>query len=56
MIEIWKEMEQIDKVKREEIEIEEKYEVYMERKKSDIEVMEREERMIIKQGIDFDEI
>lgn len=56
LIAIWPELASIDPVTREALEIEAQYAVYMERQQSDIAVMEREERLLIPSGLDFDAI
>ncbi|WP_343313061.1 tRNA uridine-5-carboxymethylaminomethyl(34) synthesis enzyme MnmG [Brucella sp. BE17] len=53
---IWPELDTIDPVTREALEIEAQYAVYMERQRSDIAVMEREERLYIPEGLDIDSI
>lgn len=53
---IWPELDAIDAVTREALEIEAQYAVYMERQQGDIAVMEREERLLIPAGLDFDSI
>ena len=53
---IWPELESISSTTREALEIEAQYAVYMERQQSDIAVMEREERLFIPVGLDFNTI
>ncbi len=53
---IWPELGQIDPTTREALEIEAQYAVYMERQRSDIAVMEREEQLLIPSGLDVDAI
>ncbi len=53
---IWPELAVINPITREALEIEAQYAVYMERQQSDIAVMEREERLLIPAGLNFDEI
>ncbi len=53
---IWPELETIDPITREALEIEAQYAVYMDRQKSDIAVMEREEQLLIPAGLDIDGI
>lgn len=53
---IWPELASFDPITQEALEIEAQYAVYMERQQSDIAVMEREERLLIPAGLDFDSI
>ncbi len=53
---IWPELGQIHPATREVLEIEAQYAVYMERQRSDIAVMEREEQLLIPSGLDVDAI
>ncbi len=53
---IWPELQTIAPATREALEIEAQYAVYMDRQKSDIAVMEREEQLLIPAGLDIDGI
>ncbi|KAB2705514.1 MULTISPECIES: tRNA uridine-5-carboxymethylaminomethyl(34) synthesis enzyme MnmG [Brucella] len=53
---IWPELGAVDPATREALEIEAQYAVYMDRQKSDIAVMEREEQLLIPAGLDIDGI
>ncbi|MFD1200179.1 tRNA uridine-5-carboxymethylaminomethyl(34) synthesis enzyme MnmG [Brucella gallinifaecis] len=53
---IWPELNEIDRFTCESLEIEAQYSVYMDRQQTDIAVMEREERLLIPETLDFDVI